>query len=206
MNSYFEQGGFYGTPSASDPNNYRFPIGLGMSPYSQHHQARAPQDSPYDATAAACKLYGASSLQDSGQQYKLECKDTSNGYSSKDLSVTAGSVVGGHSVGSGGWQNSSGGSGGSSGSSSGVPVRPAVCTPDGRYAAPGHPSVEPTSPSRSLTSWNATCSLNNGVVSSQAASQLQQSANHTFYPWMAIAGQSYLGTLSFSFFITRITN
>ncbi len=192
MNSYFEQSGFYGTPSASDPNNYRFPIGLGMSPYSQHHQARAPQDSPYDATAAACKLYGSASLQDSQQQYKLEqtCKETANGYSKAEV------PAGGGGGGGGGWQSGSGGGSGGSGSSSGVPVRPAVCTPDGRYAAPGHPAVEPTSPSRSLTSWNATCSLNNGVVSSQAASQLQQSANHTFYPWMAIAGQSFIGTNS----------
>ena len=197
MNSYFEQSGFYGTPSATDPNNYRFPIGLGMSPYSQHHQTRAPQDSPYDATAAACKLYGASSLQDSQQQYKLDCKDQANGYS-KEISGSSGSG-GGPTGGGGGWQTSSGGSG-STGSSTGVPVRPAVCTPDGRYATPGHPSVEPTSPSRSLTSWNATCSLNNGVVSSQAASQLQQSANHTFYPWMAIAGQSFIGTTRISFF------
>lgn len=197
MNSYFEQSGFYGTPSASDPNNYRFPIGLGMSPYAQHHQTRAPQDSPYDATAAACKLYSAGALQDSQQQYKLDCKDQTNGYhGSKDLS---GSTGGNGPTAGGGWPSSGGGGGGSTGSST-VPVRPAVCTPDGRYATPGHPSAEPTSPSRSLSSWNATCSLNNGVVSSQTASQLQQSANHTFYPWMAIAGQSFLGTKSIQTF------
>ena len=187
MGSYFAQDGFYGTPSATDPNNYRFPIGLGMGPYAQHHQTRAPQDSPYDAT---CKLYSAEALQNSQQQYKLENKDQTNGYhGSKDLSaVTGGTGGGGPTSGTGvGWPSSGGGS---TGSSTGVPVRPAVCTPDGRYVTPGHhPTVEPTSPSRSLSSWNATCSLNNGVVSSQTASQLQQSANHTFYPWMAIAGQ-----------------
>jgi len=201
MNSYFEQSGFYGTPSSAD-QSYRFPIGLGMSPYAQHHhQSRAPQDSPYDATAAACKLYSSQSLQDSGQGYKVDCtnnggsvKDVSqNGYNSKDLSVGSGGSSGGSSV--PGWPSGGGGggSGGGSGGSGtpGVPVRPAACTPDGRYAGgPGHPGgVEPASPTRSLSSWNATCNLNNGVVSSQTASQLQQpAANHTFYPWMAIAG------------------
>ena len=54
MNSYFEQGGFYGQAAAAsgaDPS-YRFPLGLagmGMSPYAQH-QPR-PQD--YDVAAAA---------------------------------------------------------------------------------------------------------------------------------------------------------
>lgn len=187
MNSYFEQSGFYGTPSSSD-QSYRFPIGLGMSPYAQQHHSRAPQDSPYDATAAACKLYSSQALGDSQQGYKLDCKDQQNGYNSKDLSGGTGAGTG--------WQAGTGT--GSSSSSTGVPVRPAVCTPDGRYATPGHPATEPTSPSRSLTSWNAaTCPLNNGVVSSQAASQLQQSANHTFYPWMAIAGQSFIGNYCF---------
>ena len=85
MNSYFEQSGFYGshhhqTAAGAGAHHhdqtaaYRFPLGLGMSPYAstQHHhhhlhQARPPQDSPYDASvAAACKLY--SSASDSSQQ------------------------------------------------------------------------------------------------------------------------------------------
>jgi len=86
MNSYFEQTGFYGShhhQSAAGAGGhhdqtaaaYRFPLGLGMSPYasSQHHhhhalhQARPPQDSPYDASvAAACKLYSAAN--ESSQQ------------------------------------------------------------------------------------------------------------------------------------------
>ncbi|CAL8142188.1 unnamed protein product [Orchesella dallaii] len=195
MNSFYEQSaaGFYGSPSATD-QSYRFPIGLGMSPYAQHHQARAPQDSPYDATAAACKLYSSQSLE-AQQGYKLDCgKDQSNGYNSKDLGGGAGGGGsgggGGGGPAGGGWNPSGGSSGGAAGS--GIPVRPAVCTPDARYATPGHPAAEPTSPSRSLTSWNATCSLNNGVVSSQTASQLQTPANHTFYPWMAIAGANGL--------------
>ena len=68
MNSYFEQGGFYGqtagtaaTASPADQAAYRFPLGLGMgvNPYSQHNAAAAaaaaarPQDSAYAAAAAA---------------------------------------------------------------------------------------------------------------------------------------------------------
>ena len=65
MNSYFEQGGFYGqtagtaaTASPADQAAYRFPLGLGMgvNPYSQHNAAAAaaaarPQDSAYAAAA-----------------------------------------------------------------------------------------------------------------------------------------------------------
>jgi hypothetical protein len=49
---------------------------------------------------------------------------------------------------------------------------------------------EPSSPSRSLSSWNGGMSNNlqngggAGIPSQTTASQLQQSANHTFYPWM----------------------
>lgn len=79
MNSYFEQSGFYGShhhqaaAGAGAHHHdqtaaaYRFPLGLGMSPYASsqhhhHHMARPPQDSPYDASvAAACKLYSSAS-------------------------------------------------------------------------------------------------------------------------------------------------
>nr|WNK12360.1 Ubx isoform 2 [Folsomia candida] len=204
MNSYFEQSGFYGTPSGAGDQSYRFPIGLGMSPYAQHHGARAPQDSPYDATAAACKLYSSQSSGagsggggGGGDGYKLDCgpnsvnKEPSNGYNGKDVGGAP------HVP---GWGGGPGG-----GASGGVPVRPTVCTPDGRYGGNsvggGGGGGEPSSPSRSLSSWNATCNnLQNGGgggigvggVPSQAASQLQQSANHTFYPWMAIAGANGL--------------
>lgn len=195
MNSYFEQSGFYGTPSSGGDQSYRFPIGLGMSPYAQHHTGahRAPQDSPYDATAAACKLYSSQVGGESGPGYnKVDCgpptggvSKESNGYNGKG----GGGELGHGGGGSVGGANSWGGPGG-------VPVRPTVCSPDGRYGGGGvvgggGGGGEPSSPSRSLSSWNATCNnLQNGVgvggvggVPSQAtASQLQQSANHTFYP------------------------
>ena len=74
MNSYFEQGGFYGqtagtaaTASPADQAAYRFPLGLGMgvNPYSQHNAAAAaaaarPQDSAYAAAAAAAAEIAAS--------------------------------------------------------------------------------------------------------------------------------------------------
>ena len=54
MNSYFEQSGFYGQTAGGAEQAYRFPLGLagmGVSPYSQHSQAR--QDaSAYDTSAA----------------------------------------------------------------------------------------------------------------------------------------------------------
>ena len=78
MNSYFEQGGFYGqtagtaaTASPADQAAYRFPLGLGMgvNPYSQHNAAAAaaaaarPQDSAsaYAAAAAAAAEIAAHS-------------------------------------------------------------------------------------------------------------------------------------------------
>lgn len=209
MNSYFEQGGFYSghhhQASAGgthhDQAAYRFPLGLGMSPYasSQHHhhhalhQSRPPQDSPYDASvaAAACKLY--SSAADTTQTYSSkDCSKTNsteshqNGYAAvvaaaKDV-WSAGAAVNGSNVG---------------------PVRPAACTPDSRlgYGSAGLVGGDPgSSPgaaaggrtsATSLGSWNQ-CSLNAANAQSAVGSQLhQQSANHTFYPWMAIAGSLY---------------
>lgn len=174
MNSYFEQSGFYGShhhqASAGDQAAaYRsFPLGLGMGPYgAQHALQRAPQDSPYDASvAAACKLYAS---EPQPPAYKPDCsKDGGqNGYAEK------------------GWSS----------------ARPAACTPDGRsaYGAPLDPAGSPTAAAgaarsaASLSSWNNQCSLGGGAQ--PVPTQLhQQTANHTFYPWMAIAGQN-----SFSF-------
>lgn len=225
MNSYFEQTGFYGghhhhqSAGATahhhhDQNSvaaaYRFPLGLGMSPYasSQHHhhslhQSRPPQDSPYDASvaAAACKLYGNDSQQTGNynSSTKSECtKDTShqNGYAAV---VAAAKDV---------WQSASSTGGVSSNPLIG-PVRPSACTPDSRVSAyantslglvGGDPSTSPgastgsvrnSSVTSSLTgSWN-TCSINSASSQPSVATQLhQQSANHTFYPWMAIAGKN----------------
>ncbi|KAG8244845.1 hypothetical protein J6590_012210 [Homalodisca vitripennis] len=225
MNSYFEQSGFYGShhhqtagaghhhdQTAAAAAAYRFPLGLGMSPYasSQHHhhhslhQSRPPQDSPYDASvAAACKLYSSSNdTQQSSINYstsKPDCSKSSsesahqNGYAAvvaaaaKDVSV---------------WQSTTGGSANSN--SLVGPVRPAACTPDSRVGGyssvglvGGDPASSPgaagggrTSSSASLGgSWN-TCSLNTSSSQPAVPTQLhQQPANHTFYPWMAIAGR-----------------
>lgn len=40
------------------------------------------------------------------------------------------------------------------------------------------------------TAWNANCTISGAAVAqSAAASSLHQASNHTFYPWMAIAGE-----------------
>lgn len=211
MNSYFEQGGFYGQAAASgaDPS-YRFPLGLagmGVPPYAQH-QPR-PQD--YDVAAAAAvsastasvavspKASGGlySPINDSSSVYKsssttssgsgggggggsapndpsVDCKDQANGYVSslsKELNAwgaASATPSGGH--------NSS--------ASNGGPVRPSVCTPDmTRYT----PSAVDAAAVSARDRWMNSCSLTSAA--SQAQPQLQQSANHTFYPWMAIAGE-----------------
>lgn len=224
MNSYFEQSGFYGghhhqssgsvtgahhhDQSAAAAAAYRsFPLSLGMSPYasSQHHhhhslhQARPPQDSPYDASvAAACKLYSSSSDSQqnnySSSNSKPDCSKGSadqNGYASvvtaavKDVwqSATSGATSAGANL---------------SNSLSG-PVRPSACTPDSRVGygssvglgVGGDPSSSPGAAtggrtSNSLTSWNNACSLNSSS-SQPVGTQIHQQTNHTFYPWMAIA-------------------
>lgn len=217
MNSYFEQSGFYGShhhqtagghhhdQTAAAAAAYRFPLGLGMSPYasSQHHhhhslhQSRPPQDSPYDASvAAACKLYSSSNdTQQSSINYstsKPDCSKSSsesahqNGYAAV-VAAAAKDV----------WQSASGGS--ANANSLVGPVRPAACTPDSRVGyssvglVGGDPASSPGAPggrtSSSVGSWN-TCSLNSTSNQPPVPSQLhQQPANHTFYPWMAIAGR-----------------
>lgn len=238
MNSYFEQSGFYGShhhqtgagahhhdQTAAAAAAYRFPLGLGMSPYAstQHHhhhslhQSRPPQDSPYDASvAAACKLYSSTNdTQQSSINYstsKPDCSKSSvesahqNGYAAvvaaaaKDVSV---------------WQSTTGGAANSA--SLVGPVRPAACTPDSRVTGysvglvGGDPAASPGAAGGGRTSasgaslggsWN-TCSLNSSGSQPTVPSQIhQQPANHTFYPWMAIAGRLWSGqlpTLSFSF-------
>ncbi|XP_052125756.1 homeotic protein ultrabithorax [Frankliniella occidentalis] len=221
MNSYFEQSGFYGShhhqASAGAGAHhhdqaaaaYRFPLSLGMSPYasSQHHhhhlhQARPPQDSPYDASvAAACKLYSSGS--DSSQQASV---NYSTGASAKTDCVKSGLGDQQHQNGYAAvvaaaakdvWQSAN--SANSAGANS--LVRPSACTPDSRVGyggsvglVGGDPSTSPgsatarTSSATSLGgSWN-TCSLNS-TAAQPAVAVHQQSANHTFYPWMAIAGE-----------------
>ncbi|XP_063230721.1 homeotic protein ultrabithorax-like [Bacillus rossius redtenbacheri] len=216
MNSYFEQSGFYGghhhqgAAAATHHHDqaYRFPLGLGMSPYasSQHHhhslhQARPPQDSPYDASvAAACKLYSSSGVDNQGGAApgggygKPDCSktpDQQNGYAAAAAAAVKEA-----------WPNGAGGGGG-------PVVRPAACTPDSRVAGygaasvglvGGDPASSPGAPAAAggrttaaaLASWN-TCSLNSAPSQPPVATQLhQQPANHTFYPWMAIAGANGL--------------
>lgn len=189
MNSYFEPSGFYphhqasgmGMTSASHHDqttaaSYRgFPLSLGM-PYANHHlhQSRSTQESPYDAsiTAACTKLYGDGT-------YNKDCAKTTataetNGY--KDV-----------------WNTSSSGSAGQNAS---VPVRPSACTPDSRVggyldAAGGSPASRGGGSASGVTAssaWNASqCSIT-GASGQAATTQLHQASNHTFYPWMAIAG------------------
>lgn len=225
MNSYFEQSGFYGSHhhqgagSATSSHHHEqaaaaaayrsFPLSLGMSPYAstQHHhhhglhQARpVPQDSPYDASvAAACKLYSGDGQQgtvnySTANGAKPDCSKTQdqNGYSSVAAAVK--------DV----WNSASASGGNVSANSLVGPVRPAACTPDSRVTGygglvGGDPSASPGSAaagrtSNSLSTWNNPCSLNSSA-SQPVGTQIHQQTNHTFYPWMAIAGQS-----SFIFF------
>ncbi|XP_076162040.1 ultrabithorax isoform X1 [Ptiloglossa arizonensis] len=191
-----------------------FPLGLGMSPYAstQHHHhtssslgihpgggtnTRPPQDSPYDASVAtACKLYSttpeasghtASSYSTTASK---DCKQQDqaaahqNGYAAVMAAAAAKDV----------WQSATSGAN----SQSNSVVRPSACTPEGTRVGSygglvgGDPASSPgnNSSSRSLTSsWN-TCSLNSSA-SQPVATQLHQqpTGNHTFYPWMAIAGK-----------------
>ncbi|EDX12647.1 ultrabithorax [Drosophila simulans] len=42
------------------------------------------------------------------------------------------------------------------------------------------------------TAWNANCTISGAAAQTAAASSLHQASNHTFYPWMAIAGTNGL--------------
>lgn len=191
-----------------------FPLGLGMSPYAstQHHHhtssslgihpgggtnTRPPQDSPYDASVAtACKLYSTTpeatghttssysttATKDCKQQDQAAAHQ--NGYAAVMAAAAVKDV----------WQSATSGAN----SQSNSVVRPSACTPEGTRVGSygglvgGDPASSPgnNSSSRSLTSsWN-TCSLNSSA-SQPVATQLHQqpTANHTFYPWMAIAGE-----------------
>ncbi|XP_066582608.1 homeotic protein ultrabithorax isoform X2 [Prorops nasuta] len=191
-----------------------FPLGLGMSPYAstQHHHhtssslgihpgggtnTRPPQDSPYDASVAtACKLYSTTpeatghttssysttATKDCKQQDQTAAHQ--NGYAAVIAAAAVKDV----------WQSTTSGAN----SQSNSVVRPSACTPEGTRMASygglvgGDPASSPgnNGSSRSLTSsWN-TCSLNSSA-SQPVATQLHQqpTANHTFYPWMAIAGK-----------------
>lgn len=213
--SHHHQAGAAGQHHDPATAAYRsFPLGLGMSPYasSQHHHhtssslgihpgsgtnTRPPQDSPYDASVAtACKLYSStpeatghttssyssSASKDCKQQEQAAAHQ--NGYAAVMAAAAVKDV----------WQSATS----AANSQSNSVVRPSACTPEGTRVGSygglvgGDPASSPgnNGSSRSLTSsWN-TCSLNS-AASQPVATQLHQqpAANHTFYPWMAIAGE-----------------
>lgn len=202
MNSYFEQGGFYGHPHQSGMMSatsgqehgsaaaYRgFPLSLGMSPYANPHlhQSRTAQDSPYDASiTAACKqIYDGTYNKDCS---KSVAAATTNG-------TTANGANSGNNNTENGYKdvwNSSG----SNGTPNSAPVRPSACTPDSRVGgyidASGGSPVSRTGSSATGGGWNGQCS----VGGTQSASSASLHQNHTFYPWMAIAGKRYSESLA----------
>ncbi|XP_055904248.1 homeotic protein ultrabithorax-like isoform X3 [Eupeodes corollae] len=182
-----------------------FPLSLGMSPYANHHLQRSTQDSPYDAsiTAACNKIYDGA--------YKQDCLkgvnsigDT-NGY--KDIwNTSANGGGGGAGGGGGGGGSGSAGNGSGAGSGAGqnssIPVRPSACTPDSRVGgyldtSGGSPvshrgGGSAASAVAAGSAWNANCTISGAAAAQTAASSLHQASNHTFYPWMAIAGTNGL--------------
>ncbi|XP_050070525.1 homeotic protein ultrabithorax-like isoform X2 [Anopheles maculipalpis] len=218
MNSYFEQTGFYGHPhqaaagmmtttgthhdqtTAAAAAAYRgFPLSLGMSPYTNHHlhQTRTAQESPYDASIqAACKqIYeGSYSSKDCGTKSASgnNGTDATNGY--KDVWNANSGAANGAATGAAGGnvpaqQNNS------------VPVRPSACTPDSRVGgyidASGGSPVSRTGSAAAAAgvagSWNTNqCSLTGSTGGQTAPTTGLHQSNHTFYPWMAIAGANGL--------------
>ncbi|XP_043269917.1 homeotic protein ultrabithorax-like isoform X2 [Venturia canescens] len=199
-----------------------FPLGLGMSPYAstQHHHhtssslgihpgggtnTRPPQDSPYDASVAtACKLY-SSTPEATGHTTSSYSSNASKDCKQQEQAAAAAAAAAVHQNGYAAvmaaakdvWQSASSAPNGQSN----PVVRPSACTPEGTRVGSygglvgGDPASSPgnNGSSRSLTSsWN-TCSLNSSA-SQPVATQLHQqpTANHTFYPWMAIAGANGL--------------
>ncbi|XP_030381763.1 homeotic protein ultrabithorax isoform X1 [Scaptodrosophila lebanonensis] len=126
---------------------------------------------------------------------------------------------GGGGAGGGGSNGANtGAANGQNNAAAGMPVRPSACTPDSRVggyldtsggspvshrggSAGGNGSggggVGGQSGATGVgggagaaTAWNANCTIS-GAAAAQtaAASSLHQASNHTFYPWMAIAGK-----------------
>ncbi|XP_019533784.1 homeotic protein ultrabithorax isoform X1 [Aedes albopictus] len=220
MNSYFEQTGFYGHPhqaagmmtttgthhdqtTAAAAAAYRgFPLSLGMSPYTNHHlhQSRTSQDSPYDASLqAACKqIYeGSYSTKDCGKTGGGNgTTDTTNGYKDVWNSTNTSATNSNTNTATGGnvpaQQNSS------------VPVRPSACTPDSRVggyidASGGSPvsRTGSTAATGVAGTWNTNqCTLTGSAGGQTAPTTGLHQSNHTFYPWMAIAGKRYSESLA----------
>ena len=167
MNSYFEQGAFYGAQATSDHQAYRFSLGLG-GVYPQ-----TPKANDYESSNLnACKIYQSPSTP-TDSQYKVDCVKSQNEFNSPTVASAAVAAAAANSLNS--WSSAS------------IPMRPSVCAPDpSRY---GDASLMQRD--RGLGGvWNAHCTLN-------SAQQMQQNAGTAFYPWMAIAGKSsqYLFTM-----------
>lgn len=150
MNSYFEQGGFYGQAAAAsagaDPS-YRFPLGLagmGMSPYAQHAAAQPrPQDYDVAAAAAVSAASAAVSPKSSGLYSPIN-NDSSSVY--KSSSTT-----------------SSGSGGGGTGSGT-APPDPASASVDCKDQSNGYSSL-----SKELNAWGAASGVSSGAASGGAS-------------------------------------
>ncbi|KAL9892825.1 homeotic protein ultrabithorax isoform X2 [Glossina fuscipes] len=170
-------------------------------------------------TAACNKIYadGGAYKQDclnikadSVNGYKDIWNTSSNG------GAGGGGGTGGGGGGSGGSANGSNNAanGGQNNTAGGMPVRPSACTPDSRVG--GYLDTSGGSPvshrggsaggagagvaqsgnvgvgaaaGGAATAWNANCTISGAAAQTAAASSLHQASNHTFYPWMAIAGK-----------------
>lgn len=203
MNSYFEQSGFYGHPhqaaagmmsAASSGHDqtaaYRgFPLSLGMSPYANHHlhQTRTAQDSPYDASiTAACKqIYDGA--------YNKDCSKSVSGATANGTTANSGaaSAATNAAADTNGYKDVWNSTGSNPSQNSGAPVRPSACTPDSRVGgyidASGGSPVSRTG-SAAAGAWNTNCSIG-GTTGTQSSASATLHQNHTFYPWMAIAGE-----------------
>lgn len=77
-----------------------------------------------------------------------------------------------------------------------MPVRPSACTPDSRVsgyidAAAASPAGRTSSAAgAAAAAWNANCTI--GSAGTQSTTTGLHQTNHTFYPWMAIAGEFHL--------------
>jgi Antp family, other len=171
--------------SAAAAAAYRgFPLSLGMTPYANHHLQRSSQDSPYDASiTAACKqIYDGA--------YQKDCANKANtGAGVGGTGAAPNDTNGYKDV----WNSTSANNGQQNAAS--VPVRPSACTPDSRVggyidAAGGSPvSRTGSTATGGAAAWNANCSLTGGGAPAQTAPSGLHQSNHTFYPWMAIAGE-----------------
>ncbi|KAI9577293.1 hypothetical protein GQX74_013002 [Glossina fuscipes] len=184
-------------------------------------------------TAACNKIYadGGAYKQDclnikadSVNGYKDIWNTSSNG------GAGGGGGTGGGGGGSGGSANGSNNAanGGQNNTAGGMPVRPSACTPDSRVG--GYLDTSGGSPvshrggsaggagagvaqsgnvgvgaaaGGAATAWNANCTISGAAAQTAAASSLHQASNHTFYPWMAIAGSTSSVTSKFR---SRILN